>query len=33
MKTSKKIALIVAAGCIVLGVLLIVFSRPRGGFP
>lgn len=32
MKTSKKIALIVAAGCIVLGVLLIVFSRPRGGF-
>lgn len=32
MKTSKKIALIVAAGCILLGGLLIVFSRPRGGF-
>lgn len=32
MKTSRKIALIVAAGCIVLGGLLIVFSQPRGGF-
>lgn len=32
MKTSKKIALIVAAGCILLGALLIVIGRPKGGF-
>lgn len=32
MKTSKKIALIVAAGCILLGGALMLISRPRGGF-
>lgn len=33
MKPSKKIALIVAVGCILLGVLLVAVSRPQGGFP
>lgn len=32
MKTSRKIALILAAGCILLGVALMLVSRPKGGF-